>query len=350
VKKNVCLFLRKKNKDMVRILHLVLDSKGEPYDTFTNITRPWYKRFDKEGVTTWYYRYDETINTILLDKESMTMRIPGKESFIPGILDKTISAIQYLCAEDTSHFEYVVRSNASSVLNFTQIIPTLEYRRVLYGSTLVQAAKTVGEQDGKIGADYLPLRFGHGTCIILHHTSIELLLTHLDMLKRDTIDDLSLACFFVDCMRQKLTPHNLQAEQVGEQYLGFGPHINLHKAFTFRNRHFESTDRQIDIDMARAQVNALTTRFFDFPKQHSYVQKIMYHNRDITAIVFSFVREYGVWTTDGLNNKLDAVFGDPAPNVPKVLEVTLFNGTRLAQNTTWIFVFDKPNGSFLRAC
>ena len=77
----------------MKILHLVLYSKEEYYDKMKELTSNFYKLYNK-NVDTYYYYFDENIkdNYELIENN---LKIKGKESWIPGILDKTIKAFKY---------------------------------------------------------------------------------------------------------------------------------------------------------------------------------------------------------------------------------------------------------------
>jgi hypothetical protein len=317
----------------------------------TSITKPFYAHFEDEGVTTFDYRFDETVSTITVDAERGTVLVPGSESFIPGILNKTVTVLRHFFAEQKDlQFDYVVRSNASTVINFAQLLPTLGAQKVMYGSTLVQLATSVSEGDGNVAASYLPLRFAHGTCIILHRDAVRLLLEYEATLHRDTIDDLSIAMFFKDISRLRLAGFGqIVAQQVGDQFAYFHSGMNLHRAFAFRCRHYDSEDRKIDIEDITSATSALQSRFIDMPRAYSFVKNVFYHTQNITPAILLFCRNRGAWSTDGSNIALDNVFGDPAPGTPKVLLVELLNGMSLAQNTSWTFVLDHQQGTQLLA-
>ena len=70
------------------------------------ITRKYYSKFS--NVKTIYYKFNEDLINEYDLKDDILI-IQGKESFIPGILDKTIKAFQYIV--DNYTFDYVIRSN-----------------------------------------------------------------------------------------------------------------------------------------------------------------------------------------------------------------------------------------------
>ena len=337
---------------MPKVLHLVLDSDEEPYNSITNVTRVWYEHFKEQGVDTFFYRYSEDVSVPTIHAKESLILFSGKESYVPGILNKTMLAIEHLWPEQK--YDYVVRSNASSVINFPQLLPLLEARQVLFGGTHVipnsHSAYLYG--DGvEVPPNWLPMNYVQGTCIVMHKLAVELLLAYQhdkQLLRRDHIDDIAFGLFFMHVKLQGLTDLPLTPQLIGIQQCHFDQSTNLHSVITFRNRTFKGPDRHRDAINAKAQVDVLTTRFVAFPESHSNVQSVCYHTRDITQQILCFVREKEFWTTEGNNLKLDMVFGDPAPGLPKVLQVTLRNGLQLTQNTNYTFILERPGASQMR--
>ena len=77
---------------MPKVLHLVLDSDEEPYNSITNVTRVWYEHFKEQGVDTFFYRYSEDVSVLTIHAKESLVLFPGKESYVPGILNKTMDA------------------------------------------------------------------------------------------------------------------------------------------------------------------------------------------------------------------------------------------------------------------
>lgn len=112
----------------LRILHLVLYSKSTLYDRMYELTRQYYellqaKHKSKFHLETYYYYYDSELeeekeNTIVKLNDRLCLR--GTESLIPGCLEKTMSVFQYF-QEDLSNFDYVVRSNVTTLIDFPKL-------------------------------------------------------------------------------------------------------------------------------------------------------------------------------------------------------------------------------------
>lgn len=144
------------SKQTGKILHLVLYSsdKGGPYDKMKNITQPFYDSFS--NVTTVYYHYDPSLTQNAIYQNGI-LSIRGKETYQPGILDKTLFAFEYF-RPHLDEYDYVIRSNISTVVRMDVLTEELNRNPVDYGCTLCFQGD---------------LPYSSGTCIILSRYCIK---------------------------------------------------------------------------------------------------------------------------------------------------------------------------------
>jgi hypothetical protein len=97
----------------MNILILILANDTPIYIEMQNI---WKKYMNKhENIKSYFIKYKENLdNDIYLSQEDNTIYIKGIESFVPGVLDKTIKSIEY-CIKNIK-FDYLFRTNMSSFL------------------------------------------------------------------------------------------------------------------------------------------------------------------------------------------------------------------------------------------
>ena len=77
----------------ISIINLVLYSNDNEYEKMYDLTKKYYSKFT--NVKTIYYSFDENIiHEYELNDD--ILRIKGKETYIPGILEKTINAFKYI--------------------------------------------------------------------------------------------------------------------------------------------------------------------------------------------------------------------------------------------------------------
>lgn len=121
---------------------------------------------------------------IRVDRDNNTIWVRGEECLIPGILRKTIRCIQYALDGELGTFDYVVRTNMSSVLNFP----------LLYGYLMQH--RDHGHVIHYYGARIH--NYVEGSCMVLSRNACEYLVKHAD-LNSTLFDDVAIG--------QTLYPH-----------------------------------------------------------------------------------------------------------------------------------------------
>jgi hypothetical protein len=112
------------------LIFLIISSGNDPcYNKMKEINQSNYGRF-KDKIKYFFVEYNETIKKdVVVSGHDLFIR--GKESFIPGIYDKTIKAIEYIT--NTYNYKYLIRTNLSSfwniqnALQLTTDLPTTRF-------------------------------------------------------------------------------------------------------------------------------------------------------------------------------------------------------------------------------
>jgi hypothetical protein len=151
----------------MRLLFLVIASRNELYD---KIKEYWKKIINKKyDNIDFYFLYNDPS----IEKEYVIVGndifFQEKETFIPGIFNKTISAFN-IC--NYNNYDYIIRTNLSTFFYIPQLLRFLQ-----------------NAEPTKI---YAPLvkyseRYHHtfplGFCIIIHKSNVEKILTNLNTIK-----------------------------------------------------------------------------------------------------------------------------------------------------------------------
>lgn len=186
----------------ISFVNLVLYSNDKEYDKMYELTSKYYSKFS--NVKTIYYKFDENIvNDYELRKN--ILHIKGKETYIPGILDKTIKAFQYII-DNHSHFDYVIRSNISTIVDFHLLTTYLQETPIQFGGGLKN-----GIRGDKNHPDLENLIFASGTSIILSNATLKDLLNKKHHIRNDLIDDVSIGVLMRDHLQnieQHYIPEN----------------------------------------------------------------------------------------------------------------------------------------------
>lgn len=172
----------------ISIINLVLYSNDKEYDKMYDITKKYYSKFS--NVKTIYYQFDENIIKEYELKDDILL-IKGKETYIPGILDKTVTAFQYIYNQ--YDFDYVIRSNISTIIDFDLLTEYLQETSIQYGGGL----KNIISGD-KNHPDLENLIYASGTSIIFSKSVLKEFLNKKQHIRNDLIDDVSIGLLIRD--------------------------------------------------------------------------------------------------------------------------------------------------------
>jgi hypothetical protein len=247
------------NVSEVRILNLVLYSSdnGGPYDRMRIMTEKYYKRF--HFVTTYYYCFKPDLEKDFELKDNI-LYVKGDETYIPGILQKTIDAFEYF-REEIPKYSYVVRSNISTIIRFDILQDDLKNNAVKYGCALCWNM----EHDNKTVHPYSPIIFSSGTSIIFSSDVVMNIINNKNKLDMQKIDDLSIGEFVENEMPEvKLQPVLKNTKNFGFHFVPdlkedrdkIKELIQDNKIIFFRNH---NGDRELDANQMAIIVDVLST-------------------------------------------------------------------------------------------
>jgi hypothetical protein len=186
----------------MKILHLVLYSHGHPNHFMRLVSRIFYKTLP--DVDTFFYCFDKVDDDYLVNEDLLVIK--GGESRL-GILDKTIKALEYF---DLNKYDYVVRSNVSTIVDFVQLNQVLSSRKIEYGGGYINKLKWLDPESGIVDDSHHGLYFASGTCIILSQSNAKKLVAEKEKLNYNVVDDVSIAIFFKE---HNITPEPICTER-----------------------------------------------------------------------------------------------------------------------------------------
>jgi hypothetical protein len=231
----------------VNILNLVLFSPDKEYIEMYKLTRDFYKIYP--NLVTVYYRYSDRD---YYDENEDILYINGKETYIPGILDKTVTAFQYVPMLEkimSKKFDYIVRTNISTIVNFHK----LNLNGVDYGCGLKNIIyKDYRDQKSGIIDDSLEgLEYPSGTCIIFSRDLFYKIIPRFYLIDRSLIDDVSIGNFmskyFSEYKLKDYSDYFIFTDKFME-----GDVEQIEKNIFFRNRH---SDRKKDVEKMSKIIN-----------------------------------------------------------------------------------------------
>jgi len=187
----------------MKILHLVLYSKSPVYDKMIEVTNLYYNKF--KDVDTFYYCYDNTIVNEFEYKDNI-LYIKGSETWL-GILSKTLSALK-ICFDNS--YDYVIRSNCSTIVDFDNLKNILSSRNYNYAGFHIYDLQWIDPYSGIHDSKLFGLKYVSGTCIILSNQCARQLIDHSHLLDCKIVDDISIGLFLKN--NCDIYPENLCVE------------------------------------------------------------------------------------------------------------------------------------------
>ena len=178
----------------LKILNLIIYNENEEYERQMKLELENYLEQFENNVIFYFIAYRETQQDDIMI-ENNCIYIKGKEGFIPQVLDKTIIALEYCIKYLNIKFDFFVRSNISSVINFN-LFPINELDNVnVYSGAHILKLDWLDPPYGINSENFYKLKglnFASGTSIIMSRDVAEYLIKHQDKLDRTLIDDVSI--------------------------------------------------------------------------------------------------------------------------------------------------------------
>lgn len=172
----------------MKLLNLVIYSRSvgeDGYERMQEILSKYYKTFEPR-VNTLFVILTEELPYECVLKDNI-LHIKGTESYIPGILEKTIKAFE-LCR--MLEFDYLIRSNISSIINFDLLIKELEKNPVSFYGGVTRSLQWEG--GGITDSTWFGTIFAYGTSMIFTKEAVWFILEHKHLIRYDIIDDVAI--------------------------------------------------------------------------------------------------------------------------------------------------------------
>lgn len=251
----------KKQVKQVKILFLAIYNETPHYIQMYN-TRLIYMNFLKNNI----HKTNQTIpifyfilfknlenKEYYLDDEKYILYIHGEETFLPGILDKTIKALDIFQNKLKMEYDFVVRSNISTFMNFENVFSYLSNfnnpKTEMYYIGAMQKVKWLDPKGGIVDKQYWGTIFASGVCIIMSSALVNNIINNREKLHYNIIDDVSIGHYISHL-------ENVNMLNIRETLISFRPHcLMLDKTQLCYMNNFNKRWREIDCDNLRKIVN-----------------------------------------------------------------------------------------------
>ncbi len=185
----------------MKILNLILFSESKEY----NIMRNYIRRINnKQNIEYYFYMYNEELEDEYKIEGDM-IYIRGKETFIPGILEKTIKVLEIMKDRD---YDYIIRSNASTIVNFRLLKEKMEEIKNEINNDYVGVYKIYIKE--------LDIEFVTGTNIILSKKLVKYIIDNKEKIDYELIDDISIGKLMKDKFKIRIIENAYTIDNKGE--------------------------------------------------------------------------------------------------------------------------------------
>jgi len=185
-----------------KILNMVIYSHDEIYQEMYNLSLSYYSKFS--NIDTYYisyksyknYKNKEENEENEENEEKNVKYFEGEESIVPGVLDKTIKALLHFSSDIKDKYDYVIRTNISTLIDYKKLNILLSEEQIDYGGGLVNTLNWLDPPSGINSRKYFGTKFVSGTCIIMSKDVVLSLLSKRNFLNYTIIDDVSIGILF----------------------------------------------------------------------------------------------------------------------------------------------------------
>jgi hypothetical protein len=230
---------------IMKVLVLFIYSENALYNEMLNLQRKYVNTHS--DITSYFvqFRKDQT-NAVEIVNDIIYVK--GEEDRM-NITTKTLLAMQYVLCQMNLTFDYVVRSNVSTVINFGQLIQFCSTipKENIYTSGQVLNLQWLDHSSGIFNDELFGTLYASGTSILWSYDVAIHLANNIDKIRTDIIDDVTFGVYLKQYLPN--TIHSLQKYPI--PYASTSELIsidNILNSVVIRNR-IQNSDSQRNLDL-----------------------------------------------------------------------------------------------------
>lgn len=236
-----------KEAENIKLFNLIVFSEREDYNQMKELLRGYFKN---KNIRYYFCTFSPNIEEEWSLEDNDTITFKGEESFIPGILNKTIKALEICDRED---YDYVVRTNISSIINFDilreELFKTpLDYSGPLYYDRMcLNPNMGITEDKSKLYASH---HWIAGICIVLSRKAVKMILEDREkILSYGIVDDVAVGIYF---HQRFINEKDLTRGVLGHKLWEMNNSTFVPGKIVYRNK-FKNLDHNIDTSVDRVE-------------------------------------------------------------------------------------------------
>ena len=186
----------------------------------------------------------------LVDDKNYMLYINGRETFVPGILDKTIKALDVIHNKLKLEYDFIFRTNISTFIHFENTFSYLkkfaeESQKEMFYIGPAVTLQWLDPVCGIVDKRYWGTKYCTGTCIMMSYALVENIIRNREKIHYNIIDDVSIG-HYVSQVK------NVKKINIGTSLFSFKPHnLILNRNHLCYPNNYNKLRRKFDVDYLR---------------------------------------------------------------------------------------------------
>ena len=180
----------------MKVLLLVIFSETDVYNDMLELQKSYIH--EHKNIDTFFVTFNETQSENIIVVENI-IYVKGKESYT-NILYKTIEALDFLIHNSSTKYDFVVRSNISTIILLENLYNYLlnSEKTNIYTGGVIETLRwklqpyEISEEKQECVNDYYGLKYIQGIGIIMSYDVVETIIKMKQFIQFDTVDDVKL--------------------------------------------------------------------------------------------------------------------------------------------------------------
>ena len=238
----------------VKVLFLAIYNETphyiQMYKSHVNYLNYLKHKFNNNNPTYYFVIFKDLGNKeYLVDDKNYMLYINGIETFVPGILDKTIKALDVIHNKLKLEYDFIFRTNISTFIHFENTFSYLKNfadpkKEMFYIGPLLRL-QWLDRACGIFDKRYWGTAYCAGTCIMMSYALVENIIINREKIHYNIIDDVSIGHYVSQV-------ENVKKINIGTSRFSFKPHnLILNKNHLCYPNNCNKLRRKFDVNYLR---------------------------------------------------------------------------------------------------
>ena len=238
----------------VKVLFLAIYNETphyiQMYRSHVNYLNYLKHKFNNNNPTYYFVIFKDLGNKeYLVDDKNYMLYINGIETFVPGILDKTIKALDVIHNKLKLEYDFIFRTNISTFIHFENTFSYLKNfadpkKEMFYIGPLLRL-QWLDRACGIFDKRYWGTAYCAGTCIMMSYALVENIIINREKIHYNIIDDVSIGHYVSQV-------ENVKKINIGTSRFSFKPHnLILNKNHLCYPNNCNKLRRKFDVNYLR---------------------------------------------------------------------------------------------------